>query len=994
MPRTTLRVQKTPWLKCPRRLHSRDVANGVRALLFTDIEGSTGLLQRLGPEYADLLMAYRVAVHSAVAHHSGEAHGSEGDSSFCSFPNASDAVSGAVEAQRRLSRTRWPGDLRVRVRMGIHVGEVSEVDGEPIGLAIHHAARVSTAAHGGQVILTEHARRDLLDAGAPRDVSFLDLGEHVIRDIGAVVLHQVVASGLEVSFPSPRGTSNKRSNVPAPLSSLVGRETETVEVLALLASHRLVTLTGAGGCGKTRLAMAVATASKSDVVTFVELASVVEGSQVLTAVATSLGVPSDADAVLATLSGRPSLVVLDNCEHVLSDVAAITVTILSTIASASILATSREPLRVAGEAMYRVPSLAVAAKGAPLQDVLASDAVRLFAERATLVRPDFRIRPADAEVVRVICARLDGIPLAIELAAGRSAAMSLQEVAGRLADRFRLLARPLDRRSARHQTLRATVEWSYGLLTDVEQVVLARLAVFSGGFGYEAATAVAGTGFEEYEVVDAVTGLFDKSLIDGSSTPAGMRFRFLETIRQFAVECLVTIGDLDGARERHARYFAELTAELERGAGERGFECWHSEWIENRENFRMAADWLLERDPTPALETIAGVLAVAELIGVDVPEVVPLLARCADAPALSGSAREAWAREAMLYHTAGDLSAELQFAERAERVLAIEDPPWLASAIRTDRAVLSRLLRGTSVELVEAEGLEALLDAQTPPTRALRARVLIGNQMSTLSGSPFWRRTVEMAETLGLRGIAVQHETQMLCQGILYKADLASLPRVRELNIELERQPGLLYADCLVAIVEAEFGDPHYAITLAQSRLTQLAWQGDSALQSQLLAFAAHTHLIAGVLETALDLAGEVHRVCPPSRYQPFLFNALAVTTTSGVHRRQSDAESAAQLMSRVVLRDGGVSDANARVLDEAALVALALGRTVLAQRLLSTADREQALRRHVRSPWRERQISPVRQLTGNAIPLELADVGFALQTLSQDDAVAARADG
>jgi predicted ATPase/class 3 adenylate cyclase len=969
------------------------VANGFRALLFTDIEGSTGLLQRLGPEYADLLMAHRVAVQGAVAHHGGEAHGSEGDSSFSSFSNASDAVSGAVDAQRRLSRTRWPRDLRVRVRMGIHAGEVSEVGGEPIGLAIHHAARVSAAAHGGQVILTEHARRDLLGAGAPPDVSFLDLGEHVIRDIGAVVLHQVVASGLDLRFPSPRGTSTKRSNVPAPLSSLVGRETETVEVLALLASHRLVTLTGAGGCGKTRLAMAVATASTSDVVTFVELAPVADTSQVLTALATSLGVPSDIEAVLATLSGRTSLVVLDNCEHVLGDAAAITATILSTLASASILATSREPLRVDGEAVYRVPSLAVAPKGAPLQDVLTSDAVRLFEQRARLVHPDFGIRSADAETVRVICARLDGIPLAIELAAGRSAAMSLQEVASRLTDRFRLLARPADRRSARQQTLRATVEWSHGLLTEVEQAVFARLAVFSGGFGYEAATAVAGTGFDEYEVVDAVSGLFDKSLIDGAATPAGMRFRLLETIRQFATERLVAIGDVDAAHERHARYFAALVAELERGAGVRSFECWYSEWIENRENFRTAADWLVERDPTTALETIAGVLAAAELIGVDVPEIVPLLAQCADAPGWSGSAREAWAHETMLYHTVGNLAAELQFAERAERVLATADPPWLASAIRTDRAVLSKQVRGSSVELVEAQRLEALIDAQTPPARALRARLLIGTQMSTLDGSPFWRQTVEMAEALGLSGVAIQHETMMLCQGILYEADVRSLARVRELNLELERQAGLLTGESLIAIVEAEFGDPHYATTLARTRLKQMTRQADGALLSQLHAFAAHAHLIAGVLETALDLAGEVHRACPPSRYQPFLFNALALTTTSGVHRRQGDAEAAAQLMSRVVFRDGGVSDANARVLDEASLVAFALGNSVLAQRLLATADREQALRRHVRSPWREREVAPVRQLAGDVVPLDIADVGSALQTLDDENTVVAQAE-
>ncbi|AKK26303.1 NB-ARC domain-containing protein [Mycobacterium sp. EPa45] len=554
--------------------------SGVVTFLFTDVEGSTRRWENDATAMRAALAAHDQVLRHAVEEHGGWAFKHTGDGVCAVFTSPRAAVAAAVAAQR---------DLELPVRMGIATGEAELRDGDYFGAVLNRAARVMAAGHGGQILL------DGLTRGLVRGLDLLDLGPRWLRDItDPVQVFQVSAPGLRTEFP-PLATQDPTSgNLRVPATSLIGRDAEIGELAAVVREHRVVTLTGVGGVGKTRLALGVAAHLAEefpDGVWVFELASVTDAAAVPDAVAAVLGITqqpgkSVVESVADALEGRVRLLVFDNCEHVLDAAADLIEAILAQSATMRILATSREGLGAADEQLWPVPSLDVEAG-------TDSAAVRLFAERANSVAPQFSLSmPEEADAVLTICRRLDGLPLAIELAASRMASMSAREVRDRLDDRFRLLVG--SRRSmSRHQTLRHAVAWSYDLLEDAEKSLLTCCSVFTGGFDLESACAVSESG-DDYAVLDHLDVLVRKSLIVADRSSGHTRYSMLETIRQFAEDQLVASGEATEARTRHARYFAgrepDILALWDSPRQRKAYDWFTIELANLRTAFRWAAD--------------------------------------------------------------------------------------------------------------------------------------------------------------------------------------------------------------------------------------------------------------------------------------------------------------------------------------------------------------------------------------------------------------------
>ncbi|SBS77011.1 Transcriptional regulatory protein (LuxR-family) [uncultured Mycobacterium sp.] len=515
---------------------------GVVTFLFTDVEGSTRRWEADAHQMGAALAYHDQVLRKAIEVHGGWLFKHTGDGVCAAFSSPKSAVEAAVDAQRA---------LELPVRMGIATGEAEMRGADYFGPVLNRAARVMAAGHGGQILLADST------AALLTGVDLIDLGARRLRDLSTPVgMFQVRSVGLKAEFPPLRAFDVPLGNLRPASSSLIGRDVELEEIAAVAREHRLVTLTGAGGVGKTRLALGVATRLADefpDGVWVIELASVTDAAAVPDAVAAVLGITqqpgkSVAESVATALEGRVRLLVLDNCEHVLDAAADLIEAIVGQSATVRILATSREGLGAADEQVWPVSSLDFGAG-------TDSAAVRLFADRAHSVAPRFSLRkPEEAGAVVTICRRLDGLPLAIELAASRMASMTVSELRDRLDDRFRLLVGA--RRSlSRHQTLRHAVAWSYDLLSDHEKLLLDRCSVFTGGFDLESACAVSESG-DDYAILDRLDALVRKSLLVVDSSSGHTRYSMLETIRHFAEHQLVARGEAIEARTLHARYFA------------------------------------------------------------------------------------------------------------------------------------------------------------------------------------------------------------------------------------------------------------------------------------------------------------------------------------------------------------------------------------------------------------------------------------------------------
>ena len=594
----------------------RDLPTGTVTFLFTDIEGSTGLLQDLGRDgFVRQLDRHAEIVRTAVAEQGGVEIGTEGDSFFVAFPTASGALRAAVAAQRALAAHPWPDGNPIRVRMGLHTGEGVPGGDNYVGIDVNRAARIAAAGHGGQIVISE-ATRVLVAGDVPDGVTFRDLGLHDLKGLEHPErLHDLVIDGLSADFPALRTRGAHRTNLLPRRTSFVGRARAMGDIERLLGETRLLTLTGPGGTGKTRLALETASRQLDrfpDGVFFVDLSPLTDPTLVISAIAGVLKVREAPGRDLASglrrhLADLHVLLVLDNLEQLVDGSSAVG-DLLDAAPGLTVLATSRIALRLSGEHEYRVAPLELPARErrGDAAQLVSSESVRLFVDRATSVRPNFTLTDANALAVAEIVERLDGLPLALELAASRLRVLDPTTLAERLEDRLSMLRGGDRDLPERHRTLEGTIRWSYEMLEPDERRLFARLSVFAGGWRLDAAEAVCGGG--GIDVLEGLGTLVDDSLVRRRELADGtLRFFMLETIREFAWERLEEAGEARILREQHGRHYESLaervSVALEGGRGD---------WLElldaEQENLRAALSWFHERSDDEGLQAIAGSL--------------------------------------------------------------------------------------------------------------------------------------------------------------------------------------------------------------------------------------------------------------------------------------------------------------------------------------------------------------------------------------------------
>ncbi len=592
-----------------------DVPRGTVTFLFTDIVGSTRLWERHPEAMGDALRRHDALMREASARNEGHVFKTVGDAFCVAFPTPRLALSAAIDAQRALAGTDWGPLGSLAVRMGIHTGTAELRDNDYFGGTLNRTARIESAAHGGQILLSQ-VTQGLLEDDRPEHTAFKSLGNHRLRNLDRPEhLYQAVVAGLEQDFPAPRSLEVLPNNLPVQTSSFVGREREMEEVKSRLEKTRLLTLLGTGGTGKTRLSLetgAQLIQAFDDGVWLVELAMITEPGQIVEAVAAAVGAQAEPehslrDTLIRFLKSRKLLLLLDNCEHLLAPVSALVAQLLRVCPQLKILATSRHSLGIAGEVTYPVPPLGmldvrlVELTGPDIVERLSQyEAVKLFIDRVTAVRPDFVITNANAPALAEICSRLDGIPLAIELAAARARVLELDQIAARLDDRFRLLRGNTTGRLPHQQTLETLIDWSHDLLSEPERLLLRRMGVFVGGrtlTGIE--TVCAGDSLDVLDVLDLLQQLIDKSLVmverDAASEP---RYTIIETVWHYARGKLEASGEMEALRNRHLDFFLDFAE----GAASRLEGPSQKEWLDRcqREifNFRHVWEWCLRSRQT------------------------------------------------------------------------------------------------------------------------------------------------------------------------------------------------------------------------------------------------------------------------------------------------------------------------------------------------------------------------------------------------------------
>ena len=792
-----------------------ELPSGTVTFLFTDIEGSTRLWEQHRDVMPGLLEQHDALLREAVEENHGLVVKSTGDGTMAVFSSTSDACAAAIAAQRRLGG--WTSSPSLRVRMGLHTGVATERDGDYFGSTLNRAARLMGIGHGGQ-ILVSHATEQLVRDSLRDGVELADLGEHRLRDLSSPErAFQLCAPGLVVEFPPVRSLDVLRTNLPVQLTSFVGRDEDVKIVGELLGEHRVVTLTGVGGVGKTRLALQVAADlldEYPDGVWLVELAPLGEEGRVVEAIAAAVGVdPSPGKTVeqslLDAVRSSSVLLVLDNCEHLLDEVSRVAGVLVQTAPELAVLATSREPLGVRGEHVVALRSLDP------------TNSVRLFTERAEAVDASFVVSDKDVEVIEHLCGRLDGIPLAIELAAARVRMFSAAELAERLDQRFRLLT---GGRGAveRHQTLRAAIDWSYDLLSRRDRAVFDRLSMFAGGCTLDAAQALCtGDEVDDVEVTDSLASLIDKSLVVAERSEIGTRYRQLETIRQYAEEQLMASGTADAARERHGRYFGDFA----RDAGRKLWSSAEVEWARRLEadldNVRAAVSWAVAAGETDLAMRIAGALVTQAV------------------------ERPIWATASL--------------AEEALRTPGAGEHPW--RAIVMGEASWAAQRRGDFAAAREL--VDGALDAQRAGARFTAS--VWSYAGSHGRGSQWGQEFLELAEEALERAEAAGDATGAIALRTMYVSGLVQVQRDDEARAQAEQvlasaralgQPALIAMGMLtLGQAIARTGEPERGIAMVRESL-ELSDQIGSSWQA------------AGALERARR-SGSPLRRRRPSREQP-----------------------------------------------------------------------------------------------------------------------------
>jgi predicted ATPase len=699
-------------------------------------------------------------VRAAIEAHHGHVFKTIGDAFCAAFARPPDAIAALLAVQRALCAEDFSAVDGLRVRAALHTGTAEERDGDYFGPTLNRVARLLAIAHGGQVVVSG-AAASFADGALPADASLRDLGDHRLKDLTRPErVFQLCAAGLDANFPPLRSLGTLLNNLPQQSTSLIGREAEVAAIAALVAAHRLVTLVGSGGIGKTRTSLQVAADlldGSGDGVWFIELAPLASAAYLPTAIAQVLQIslPPGGDPtaqLVAALRGMRALLVLDNCEHVLDGTAALCAALLRDCPSLKILASSRESLGIAGEQIFRLPSLPVAraSDGTALTaaSALASAAVELFVARARAADDRFTLTDDNAATVAEICRRLDGIPLALELAAARVRILGPRQLSRRLDERFRVLTGGRRDALPRQQTLRALIDWSHDLLDDRERVLFRRLGIFVSEFSLEGAVAVGSAGdLDEYDVVDLLVSLVDKSLIVAETAGEGSRYHLLESTRAYAAEKLAFAGERDAAAARHLSYlrvrFADVLARVLQSARPRELE---ELFALELDDVRAALGFALLYDVTGGAELLAGIDIAWSSAGLR----AECLERCAAFLAVLPASQPAL--RASLLAVTYDLTAPLGrldqltvlAAELGAAARASADPDLMSEAYR---AAINTAALAQQFEAGEAASREA---ASLPPASKLRrhrleyARGYLAQQRGDLAtASAVFRRLLE-----------------------------------------------------------------------------------------------------------------------------------------------------------------------------------------------------------------------------------------------------------
>src|SRR5215216_2463322 len=583
-----------------------ELPTGTVTFLFTDIEGSTKLSQEYADALPTLLAQHQKILKQAIEAHNGFVFQVVGDSFSAAFDTATNALKAASEAHRRLHNEEW-SPAPIKVRIGIHTGAAqladdASIEGPYSGYAtLALTQRIMSAAYGGQILLSQ-ITRDLVWEQLSSDITLLDMGEHRLKDLmHPIHLYQVAAADLLTNFPPLKTLESFPHNLPVQLTSFIGREQEMAETKQLISNARLLTLIGPGGTGKTRLALQIAgdlLPSFIDGVWVAELAPLADASLIPQTIAGIFGLRelpnmSLNNIVTDYLRAKELLLILDNCEHLIEACAQLSENLLRNCPQLKIIASSREALGITGEMVYRVPSLSLPdAAQVTCEALMESESVRLFMERATAAQAKFSLTDQNASSIAQICHRLDGIPLALELAAARVAIFSPEEIAARLGDRFKLLTGGSRTALPRQQTLRALIDWSYDLLSEEEQTLLRQLSVFADGWTFEAAEAVC----PDLDVLNLLTQLVNKSLVMADERENSTRYHLLETIRQYARDKLLEAGESEQVRNQHLDFFLKFAEEAEQYMNGPQEMEWRTLLDAEYDNLRTALEWGMEND--------------------------------------------------------------------------------------------------------------------------------------------------------------------------------------------------------------------------------------------------------------------------------------------------------------------------------------------------------------------------------------------------------------
>ncbi|MCB0204627.1 MAG: AAA family ATPase [Anaerolineae bacterium] len=591
--------------------------------LFTDLQDSTSLWENFAEEMQIASARHDALLRSIIDKHGGRVVKTTGDGFHAVFESPLDAVTTALAGQQAIAVETWSDATgTLKVRMGLHTGESQQREGDYYGAEVNRAARVMGIGHGGQVLVSE-VTATLVRASVPDGVTLTDLGQHRLRGLTAPEhIFQLCHPDLPAEFPPLTSLESFRHNLPVQLTSFVGRDQELARVKELLAQTRLLTLLGPGGTGKTRLSLQAAADVVDqfpDGVWFAELAPVTDPGQVVARVAATLNVQEQPgrpllDALTNHLRRKELLLLLDNVEHLVRECAELAEHLLMHCPAVKILVTGRESLFIGGETTLQIPSLSLPAGGTPaLEEVASSEAVQLFLARAQAVRPDFTLTPENAPALADVVRRLDGIPLALELAAARLRMMSVEQIAARLNDRFRLLTGGRRTALPRQQTLQALIDWSWNLLDQKEQILLRRLSVFSGGWTLEAAQAVASDDqLDAYDVFDLLEQLVNKSLVTVVHLPQeAVRFNMLESIRQYALNRLVEADEGERLFDRHAEYYTEFGEQVSQALQGRDMLVWLARLLPETDNAKAARGWAIDKRLDLALRMAGAPMLVA-----------------------------------------------------------------------------------------------------------------------------------------------------------------------------------------------------------------------------------------------------------------------------------------------------------------------------------------------------------------------------------------------